>query len=598
MKFNKMYNLLFEFKYIDYKIPVTDKKQLLYDFYCLSYLKYLNMEPGFETSEQQHELNPEQLEKVYKKGGKTSHFASFRDNVDIAETVYDAFNKVVPWMYSDILESLFFSLACEVRHIYDTVSFGGSSSSKKDNMAAVFAKEGYGEVFKAYDTIYEEFQKNSKSDSYIKSLSNQEVLETLKLTSSSDNRKNSYCALRKLMAMKPVKIQVEKEVEYTPDTIDIKASDDGETIRSRKYVKPTEEDATIDVSKKEKKKMKYNTEQITLDPEKVIAWMQFLFWKLPWSSSYGGKAWGKIVDGWKDLYLVGNKEKVSADSKNLEKILFAIDHMIDICHNTNIALDKVPGWSSNDGYGWIKKALNYRRYANVQELATKCSPQMKQIITATVGITAGVGIKDLEVRKDDYMFAMGDEWEKKKEKAAMREEDKKSKSKSKSKSEYKSSKSTSSYSSAQKPEKKVVDYLKENKMFEIFNQFTTENIIIQSVADKEFVKSYKDSNGLNMLLVAIVKTVSVSVSTDKKLIDLIHKLVEEVGIDVNACNNNNDTALHYAAGVAKNLDLVKYLVEKGADPNAAASDDGMKALNYAEQSGMSDIVEYLKPLTK
>lgn len=48
--------------------------------------------------------------------------------------------------------------------------------------------------------------------------------------------------------------------------------------------------------------------------------------------------------------------------------------------------------------------------------------------------------------------------------------------------------------------------------------------------------------------------------------ELLAKLIE-LGEDINAKDKDGYTVLHYAGMKSKNLDLLKFLVEKGANPN-------------------------------
>ena len=77
----------------------------------------------------------------------------------------------------------------------------------------------------------------------------------------------------------------------------------------------------------------------------------------------------------------------------------------------------------------------------------------------------------------------------------------------------------------------------------------------------------------------------------------------EKGVDVNAATRRGDTALHFAAG-AGNLAMVKLLLAKGADVNAATLDaipvrkgpiglNHLTALMYAAPYGTPDLVRTL-----
>merc|ERR1712100_873013 len=71
----------------------------------------------------------------------------------------------------------------------------------------------------------------------------------------------------------------------------------------------------------------------------------------------------------------------------------------------------------------------------------------------------------------------------------------------------------------------------------------------------------------------------------------IVKYLVEKGADVHACNNSNLTALMIASGEGY-LEVVKYLVEKGADVHAR-SNTNLTALMIASGEGHLEVVKYL-----
>ena len=73
----------------------------------------------------------------------------------------------------------------------------------------------------------------------------------------------------------------------------------------------------------------------------------------------------------------------------------------------------------------------------------------------------------------------------------------------------------------------------------------------------------------------------------------IIKLLVEGGADIDsACTYSNITPLMWLASNG-NIDGVKYLVEKGSDPNIK-DEDGQTASDYAKKNRYADIVNYLK----
>lgn len=101
------------------------------------------------------------------------------------------------------------------------------------------------------------------------------------------------------------------------------------------------------------------------------------------------------------------------------------------------------------------------------------------------------------------------------------------------------------------------------------------------------------------MIILIRNIVNYSMSTTKDLLhrvslygrlDMVKFLVQK-GSDVNAVNNDGETALHYAS-FHNRLDVAKFLVEAGADVNAVNS-DGETALDHASSNENIDIVKFL-----
>ena len=78
-----------------------------------------------------------------------------------------------------------------------------------------------------------------------------------------------------------------------------------------------------------------------------------------------------------------------------------------------------------------------------------------------------------------------------------------------------------------------------------------------------------------------------------KYIDYI-KVLMNYGADINKCNLYDKTPLHYAVE-NNNLDMVKFLVEKGANINAKTN-AGFTALDIAKNYKLNDLIEYLELL--
>ena len=74
-----------------------------------------------------------------------------------------------------------------------------------------------------------------------------------------------------------------------------------------------------------------------------------------------------------------------------------------------------------------------------------------------------------------------------------------------------------------------------------------------------------------MLLIMINRLLSITQQWYNSNADVVKVLIEK-GADVNALNNDKSTPLHWAASNNSNADVVKVLIEKGADVNALNND--------------------------
>nr|WP_223158783.1 ankyrin repeat domain-containing protein [Wolbachia endosymbiont of Pentalonia nigronervosa] len=78
-------------------------------------------------------------------------------------------------------------------------------------------------------------------------------------------------------------------------------------------------------------------------------------------------------------------------------------------------------------------------------------------------------------------------------------------------------------------------------------------------------------------------------------LDIVTYFISDENVNVNTRDgkgNDGRTILHYAAQNDK-LEVVKFLVEKGADINAIATGNGWTPLHYASWNGHMDVVKYL-----
>ena len=82
-----------------------------------------------------------------------------------------------------------------------------------------------------------------------------------------------------------------------------------------------------------------------------------------WPPSYGGEPWKNICLGLAKL----------DSAKGTNEVVAAVDHILDLEHNTGVMLNKVKRFMKNGGFAWIKNALDFKFKASPWELAQKSS---------------------------------------------------------------------------------------------------------------------------------------------------------------------------------------------------------------------------------
>ncbi len=102
-----------------------------------------------------------------------------------------------------------------------------------------------------------------------------------------------------------------------------------------------------------------------------------------WQSSYGGKPWAAIG---KALYKLENAKKKS------EKTIW-IDHAYDLQHNTDTVFNKLKLYYKNSGFGWIKRALDWKRdVTDYRDFYKKVSPQLRGMVAYISKVLTGKSI--------------------------------------------------------------------------------------------------------------------------------------------------------------------------------------------------------------
>jgi hypothetical protein len=119
-----------------------------------------------------------------------------------------------------------------------------------------------------------------------------------------------------------------------------------------------------------------------------------------WNPSYGGKNWGNIAEGLRNV----------VEAKTQDQKIKAIDDAYALQHNTGKALNKLRRYMRNGGYGWLDTMLDLKYQAHSpREFIPLSSMTAVKIATPAV---ADVGFKTKEVLREELKneeFAAGDD---------------------------------------------------------------------------------------------------------------------------------------------------------------------------------------------
>lgn len=95
------------------------------------------------------------------------------------------------------------------------------------------------------------------------------------------------------------------------------------------------------------------------------------FISLKWDTNYGGKNWAMIAKAFNML--------VSANTTNQKGV--AIDHTYNLQHNTGSVFTKLDTYYKDNGYDWLKSALNWKRdIIDIQGYYRKVSTQLRPMV--------------------------------------------------------------------------------------------------------------------------------------------------------------------------------------------------------------------------
>jgi hypothetical protein len=276
---------------------------------------------------------------------------------DLEDSVKDAVNTLFPLLKQELLDAVFYSICAEIRH---------AEVYETSNIEAIKDNPKFLEMYKKYKK-YKIFHKKTQD-------SQEELTDIFGVE-------------------KPSSTIRPPESEKVPD----------QRERNISY-----------------KAANYALEKTGYGRQDFVEMCEKMYRDGSWSTSYGGKAWADICDGWLMLWkankidatsAVDKSEKLQSEiEKSVEDLIskdkdkdpdkkskstynykptvekkipektmgVAIDHIYDLQHNTSTVFNKLNSYLKDGKYTWILKALDHK--ANVEtyhELLNQCSGTVK-----------------------------------------------------------------------------------------------------------------------------------------------------------------------------------------------------------------------------
>ncbi len=107
----------------------------------------------------------------------------------------------------------------------------------------------------------------------------------------------------------------------------------------------------------------------------------------------------------------------------------------------------------------------------------------------------------------------------------------------------------------------------------------------------DVVKFLIEKKGADFIAVALTGITPLSLAAYYSKWDVVKYLIEQ-GAEVNAADKYGRTVLHRAASYGQ-LDVVKFLIEQGANINSLTHDQKEKLLKYVKQHNHQNIIDLL-----
>ena len=112
-----------------------------------------------------------------------------------------------------------------------------------------------------------------------------------------------------------------------------------------------------------------------------------IFEDLSWSDAYGGKAWARIAETWRDMEeLVSGLHDGGGENDNWVRLTATVDHAFDLVHNTGSLFTK----AKSETQRWLFQALEDKYFLDPLQYRNKLSADGRKLLDAHIRQSGGV----------------------------------------------------------------------------------------------------------------------------------------------------------------------------------------------------------------
>jgi hypothetical protein len=115
--------------------------------------------------------------------------------------------------------------------------------------------------------------------------------------------------------------------------------------------------------------------EVEMEPEAYVA----IFGDLSWRSSFGGDAWARIAETWRDL-------RKAVAREDWPEMTLLVDHAFDLVHNNGSLFTK----AKDEVRSWLFQALEDKYFLDPLQYRDKLSPDARKVLDAYIRNSGGV----------------------------------------------------------------------------------------------------------------------------------------------------------------------------------------------------------------